>query len=279
MKMDEKRGFTLIELLVVIAIIALLMAVIVPALSKARELSRIIVCGTNEKSLVMAANLWSQDHNNYAIAGKWWKDAKETLSNGYVEDNSECSILPYLDASRQRENGALTCPSAKNIDFYALSEDYVTAGHERKFTYAENGYITYNWYNHTPGVIDGPDFYESGQLYLGPDNIYWNKRGSTKITSIKNPGRIAYFIDHEYYFVASWFFNPTKPVEEIQSDQRFWFQTRWHKKKTTDMYGIGNIGWVDCHVSREPKDFAETVTPSSGNPNDRYRWTSYFYTK
>ncbi|HBG28223.1 MAG: hypothetical protein A2Y10_12930 [Planctomycetes bacterium GWF2_41_51] len=51
-KVKKEKGFTLVELLVVISIIALLLAVLMPALSKAREQGKLILCGTNQKQLV-----------------------------------------------------------------------------------------------------------------------------------------------------------------------------------------------------------------------------------
>jgi prepilin-type N-terminal cleavage/methylation domain-containing protein/prepilin-type processing-associated H-X9-DG protein len=266
--MRKKQAFTLIELLVVIAIIALLLSIIVPAMSKAKEMARSMVCGTNEKSLVMAANLWSADNKDYAIAGDWWKDPGN--------NETESSILPYLASSRDRKNDSMTCPSAKNVTFYGGSTAYLTAGQEFTFTYASNGYMSFNQSNHTPGVITGPDYYAQGSgRELGPNNLYWTVHGSTKTTSIKSPFQIAYFIDHEYYYIARWFFDPTQPVEDFVSDKLFWFQTRWHSKKRTETYGIANIGWLDGHVSKEPKDFAEKVEDS----DSKRRWTVYFYGK
>jgi prepilin-type N-terminal cleavage/methylation domain-containing protein len=60
----RRWGFTLIELLVVIAIIALLVALLVPSLQSARELSRRTVCMTHLKSVGIGNNMYIQDNTD-----------------------------------------------------------------------------------------------------------------------------------------------------------------------------------------------------------------------
>ncbi len=61
--MLRRKGFTLIELLVVIAIIALLMAILVPALRKAREVARMVVCGNNQRQVILGLLTYSQGND------------------------------------------------------------------------------------------------------------------------------------------------------------------------------------------------------------------------
>ena len=60
----RRRGFTLVELLVVVAIMALLLAIIMPTLSRARAQSRLSVCLSNQRDIGMGIQAYALQHND-----------------------------------------------------------------------------------------------------------------------------------------------------------------------------------------------------------------------
>ena len=58
----RRAGFTLVELLVVIGIIAILVAILMPALRRAKEAANAAACASNQRQLMMAFLMFAIDH-------------------------------------------------------------------------------------------------------------------------------------------------------------------------------------------------------------------------
>ncbi len=110
-----KAGFTLIELLVVISIIAVLMAILMPALAKVKEQAKAVVCSTRQKDIGMALNLYSQDWSQkLPIAGI----RDYTSATPEKEFRLPYKLKPYYDQKGTTSNEVFSyqmyrCPTQK----------------------------------------------------------------------------------------------------------------------------------------------------------------------
>ncbi len=99
---SEKSGrFTLIELLVVIAIIAILAAMLMPALSKARDAARTSTCTSNKKQTMQAIAMYT--------------DAYRGEIPGWIKGNSTYAVFLVKNNFMPNSAAAMSCPMVKNI--------------------------------------------------------------------------------------------------------------------------------------------------------------------
>jgi prepilin-type N-terminal cleavage/methylation domain-containing protein/prepilin-type processing-associated H-X9-DG protein len=110
--MGKHRAFTLIELLVVIAIIALLMSILMPALSRVRQQARTVACHARLRQWNLYFTMYTEDHAGYFEAGvdpasgthryHWMNALRPYYKNDHVMCMCPTTQKPLLDANGNR---------------------------------------------------------------------------------------------------------------------------------------------------------------------------------
>ncbi len=213
--MKHFRAFTLPELLVVIGIIAILMAILIPTLSRARNTARTAACAANLRGMGQSLVLYVNNHRYYP-GGLWYNNDYNTPSQGSKATYVCCLWAPRLNA--EVGHGArhlFKCPSApsqfiwnflipkgrpaeaKHIGAgYQLGDSLLLATPTLPSDASRSGFPFENWdsYNFTYGYNSGGWIFGNNSAIVPPEGLglgHWSyERGpyrELRAATVKKP--------------------------------------------------------------------------------------------
>ena len=226
---EPQRGFTLIELLVVIAIIAILAALLLPALSRAKSQAWTIACLNNLKQLEVCWHAYTLDNNDLLVPNNSVMGITSTGSGSSLAAGSSWCLADPTDVNVQ--NGLLFQYNS-SLGIYHCPADHSTLTDPSGTTPGTRRARSYNLSQSVNGYPEFDSF------------VFTNIPCSKKLTQVKNPNvaNCLVFIDeNEYTLLDSQFGMPTDCYNGTQ--------TWWDMPANRHNQGA-NLCFADGHAER-----------------------------